>query len=129
MREIRDTYEVIEDEVYGAYHTVLSNMEHFEVAPRLEDIYEEFFQTVMSNIEEAYAEVFGDGVDIRSDWLRDLGIDMTGIPDILVVCRVLNLFRLGYLYQDTLYNYMPQKLLKEELSFEDGYSETYLSRY
>ncbi len=114
MNGVIDIHEVIEAEVYKAYITLLETMEHEDIAPSLAEIYEEFYISVMDNIEEAYEKIFGEGTPVRSDWLKSLGIDMEGIPNILVVCKVLNYFKLGYMYCDVLYNYMPQPLLRSE---------------
>lgn len=120
-----DINEVIEQEVFNAYQLCLECMEHFDIAPQLTEIYEEFYMNVINNIEEAYERVFGAGSKIREDWLQDLGITMEGIPNILIVAKILNFFKLGYMYKDKLYNFMPQTLLRDEVIYDDGDPETY----
>jgi len=106
-----DLANTLEVEVFKAYQEILELLDFEEVAPDLEDIYEEFHLAILKNVEEVYEEVFGDGATINEDWLEDLGIDWRGIPNILLVCRILNAFSLGYMYKGELYNMAPQTIL------------------
>ena len=114
-----DIANTLEVEVFKSYQEALDLLELEEVAPDLEDIYEDFYLTILKNIEEAYEEVFGDGATINEDYLSDLGIDWRGIPNILLVCKVLNVFSLGYMHKGVLYNMAPQTILgKGEMVYE-----------
>jgi hypothetical protein len=115
---VQDIYDFLGTEVINAYCEVLENAEHCDVAPLLSEIYDEFYLTVINNIEEAYESTFGEGSKIDELLLADLGIDLHGIPNILVVCKILNIFKLGYIFNSTLYNFAPQNLLKEERVYE-----------
>jgi hypothetical protein len=85
---------------------VLGLLEPVEIAPDLVDVYFQFYGNMVDSIMEAYEEVMGDGTPLREDWLRDMGIDKDGIPNIIAVCDILNKYSLGYIYNDTLYNFM-----------------------
>ena len=114
MGQLEDIRGVIEREVFKAYDAAVDTLVDTEIAPTLEDIYDEFYMTVISNIEEAVEEVFGEGSKITEQTLFDMGIDSKGIPTILTVRIILDSFGLGYIYKEKLYNHIQLTLFREE---------------
>lgn len=117
---VEDIWDNIAEEVMSAYHYTLYDMRSIlEFAPDLIEVANSFYGNVSDNIAEVYEAVFGEAEYIREDWLLDLGITKDEIPNILVVCEILNIFRLGYTFRGVLYNTTPRPLLLEEVLEED----------
>jgi len=114
-----DVYDTFEEDVFRSYVDVIRDFNYETKAPDLGDIYLAYFCTILDNIHDVYEEVFGAESIIKDEWLNDLGVDRDDIPDILQVCCVLNYLKLGYVFNDVLYNYMQQPLLIEERVVED----------
>lgn len=117
--EYSDVYDTLEQDVMQAYNDVLEYFDPREIAPNLNDIYLAYCCNIVDNIHDVYEEIFGEGSQIKDEWLHDLGVDRDGIPNVLQVCLVLNDFKLGYTFKGKLYNFMPQTLLVEEGIIED----------
>lgn len=109
--DIKDIRDFIQEKVVEAYHESLEELVGFNVAPNLKTIYEILTINIVDDIYDVYEFIFGEGTQLRADWLEDIGVDPQGLPHILTVCEILNAFKLGYEYGGITYNFFPQSIL------------------
>lgn len=94
-----DIWGILVKNVQCAYEQVVED----KIPPTLDKIYDEFYLTMIDDIEDEIEEIFGDS-EVSNERVEIAGIHTGDIPPIEIVQKILNELNLPYLIGNQLYN-------------------------